>query len=174
MYGEGNWSTGEIRGEGLRFFNNYKGSISIFLVLIMLPMFTCAGMIVDGARMSFARTALSGAGDLTMNAALSEYDDVLKDVYGLFAMSKTSQELEENVALYFYNTLENKGILQSSDSYTRNYLNSIGSMFSGGDVKFDNIIDLQVESFKLIDIEDSTIANPIIMKRQIIEYMKYR
>lgn len=140
----------------------------------MLPMFTCAGMIVDGARMSSARTALSGAGDLTMNAALSEYDDVLKEVYGLFAMSKTSEELEKNVALYFHNTLENSGILHSSDSYTRNYLNSIGSMFSGGDVKFDNIIDLQVESFKLIDIEDSTIANPIVMKRQIIEYMKYR
>lgn len=158
----------------MKFFYNCKGSISIFLVLIMLPMFTCAGMIVDGARVSSAKTALSGAGDLAMNAALSEYDDVLKEVYGLFAMSQTSEELEENVAMYFHNTLENAGILQSSDSYTRNYLNSIGSMFSGRDVKFDNVIDLQVESFNLIDIEDSSIASPLVMKRQIMEYMKFR
>ena len=88
----------------MRFFQKTKGAISIFLVLIMLPMFTCAGLIVDGARISAARTAVSGAGDLAMNAALSEYDQIVKDVYGLFAMSEDMDELEENVSRYFSNT----------------------------------------------------------------------
>ena len=77
-----------------KFFRKTKGAISIFLVLIMLPMFTCAGLIVDGARISAARTSVTGAGDLAMNAALSEYDEILKDVYGLFAMYVTTEELE--------------------------------------------------------------------------------
>lgn len=157
-----------------KFFRKTKGAISIFLVLIMLPMFTCAGLIVDGARISAARTSVTGAGDLTMNAALSEYDQILKDVYGLFAMSETTEDLEANVARYFSNTINNEGILQGSDSYTRSFINSIGSLFSTDDVTFDNIVDTQVESFNLVEVSNSALANPTVLERQIIEYMKYR
>lgn len=158
----------------MNFFKKTKGAISIFLVLIMLPMFTCAGLIVDGARISAARTSLTGAGDLAMNAALSEYDAIVQDVYGLFAMSESQEELEENVSRYFSNTLNNAGILEESDSYTRSFINSIGSMFSTGDISFDNIVDTQVESFELVEVPNSALANPTVMNRQIVEYMKYR
>ena len=72
------------------FFRKTKGSISIFLCLIMLPMVTYATMIIDASRLQAAKSAISGAGDLTMNAALSEYDQVLKDMYGLFAIDRKS------------------------------------------------------------------------------------
>ncbi len=157
-----------------KFFRKTKGAISIFLVLIMLPMFTSAGLIVDGARISAARTSVTGAGDLAMNAALSEYHEVLLDVYGLFAMSETTEELEKNVSRYFSNTINNEGILQGSDSYTRSFINSIGSLFSTGDISFDNIVDTQVESFSLVEVSNSALANPTVLERQIIEYMKYR
>lgn len=157
-----------------KFVKKTQGAISIFLVLIMLPMFTCAGLIVDGARISAARTALTGAGDLTMNAALSEYDKVLLDVYGLFAMSETTEDLEKNVSRYFSNTINNAGILQSSDSYTRSFINSIGSMFSSDDISFDNIVDTNVEKFSLVEVPNSALGNPTVLERQIIEYMKYR
>ena len=75
------------------FFEKTKGSISLFLALIMLPMMTVAGLIVDGARISAAKASLSGAGDLAMNAALSEYDQILYDVYGIFAVSENMEEL---------------------------------------------------------------------------------
>lgn len=158
----------------MRFFQKTKGAISIFLALIMLPMFTYAGIVVDSARISAARTAVSGAGDLAMSAALSEYDTVLLDVYGLFAMSSTTEELEENVSRYFSNTINNTGILESSDSYTRSFINSIGSLFSNDDISFDNLLDTQVESFSLIEVADSALGNPTVLERQIVEYMKIR
>ena len=159
----------------MRFFTKQvQGSISLFLVLIMLPMFVLAGLIVDGARISAARTAVSGAGDLAMNAALSEYDKVLHDVYGLFAMSESMDELQTNVNLYFSNTINNTGLLQSSDSYTRSFFNSIGSMFSGDDISFDNIVDTEVESFSMVTVSNSALANPSVMRRQIVDYMKIR
>ena len=167
-----NW---DCHGDDMdKFFRKTKGAISIFLVLVMLPMFTCAGLIVDGARISAARTSATGAGDLAMNAALSEYDEILKDVYGLFAMSETTEELEANVSRYFSNTINNEGILQGSDSYTRSFINSIGSLFSTGDISFDNIVDTQVESFNLVEVSNSALANPTVLDRQIVEYMKYR
>lgn len=82
------------------FFEKTKGSISLFLALIMLPMMTVAGLIVDGARISAAKASLSGAGDLAMNAALSEYDQILYDVYGIFAVSENMEELQNNVSRY--------------------------------------------------------------------------
>ena len=89
-------------------------------------------------------------------------------------MSESQEELEENVSRYFSNTLNNAGILEESDSYTRSFINSIGSMFSTGDISFDNIVDTQVESFELVEVPNSALANPTVMNRQIVEYMKYR
>lgn len=158
----------------MKFLYKSRGAISIFLVLILLPVFTLAGLVVDGARISGAKTTMSGAGDLTMNAALSEYNEVLKDVYGLFAMSDSIDELEQNVSRYFTNTVNNVASLEKSDSYTRSFINSISSLFSTDEVKFDNIIDTRKEDFHLVAVSNSALGNPTVLERQILEYMKYR
>lgn len=154
-----------------------RGAISVFLVLIMLPMFVCAGLCVDGSRAMVAKSSVSGAGDLAMNAALSEYDSELQDIYGLFAISENMDELQENVSRYFTNTVNNSSVMQGTDSYTRTFVDSlVASIFSGEDVEFSNVIDLQVEedTFKLTGQSDSVIARPEVLERQIVEYMKYR
>ncbi|MCL1791805.1 MAG: DUF5702 domain-containing protein [Peptococcaceae bacterium] len=156
------------------FINKCKGSISIFLTLVMLPMFVGAGFVIDGARMSAAKTHVSGAGDLAMNAALSEYDDMLKDIYGLFAMSKSVDELQKNIEVYFNNTINNTGVLDSGDSYTRGFINSIASMFSTDEISFENIVDTRSQSFSAQEVPASALANPNVLEAQIVEYMKYR
>lgn len=156
------------------FFEKTKGSISLFLALIMLPMMTMAGLIVDGARISAAKASLSGAGDLAMNAALSEYDQILYDVYGIFAVSENMEELQNNVSRYFANSIDNTGILNDSDSYTREFINSIFSSFSGDEMEFNNIVDLKADRFTLQGVESSAIGNPKVLERQIVDYMKYR
>ena len=156
------------------FFEKTKGSISLFLALIMLPMMTVAGLIVDGARISAAKASLSGAGDLAMNAALSEYDQILYDVYGIFAVSENMEALQNNVSRYFANSIDNTGILNDSDSYTREFINSIFSSFSGDEMEFNNIVDLKADRFTLQGVESSAIGNPKVLERQIVDYMKYR
>jgi len=159
----------------IKFFKDQSASISVFLALIILPMYTLAGLIVDGARISSSKVMVSSAGDLAMNAALSEYDQILKEVYGLFAMSKTPEDLNDNVGRYFSNTINNTSLLNESDGYTRQFLNSISSMFSDDEeISFDNILKMQVESIDALSVKDTSIAKPEIMKRQITDYMKYR
>ena len=158
----------------MNFFNKTKGSVSIFLTLIMLPMFVCAGLYVDGSRISAARIRVSGAGDLAMNAALSEYDQNLYDLYGIFAISENMDELQKNVTMYFRNSINNTGILNDSDSYSREFLNSIFSSFSSEDMNFGSIVDTQYQDFKLSGVPSSAIANPKALERQIIDYSKYR
>lgn len=159
----------------LRFFMKAKGSITIFLALILLPTMTGAGVIVDAARVSAAKTSLSGAGDLAMNAALSEYDKMLYEVYGIFAISENMEELQKNVNIYFQNTINNSGIMTDSDSYSREFLNSIFTAFSSEDMEFSNIVDIQVDGdIKLSGVESAVVANSNVFERQIVEYMKYR
>ena len=156
------------------FYKDARGSISIFLILVMLTVFVFGGLTVDGARIGVAKNSVSMAGELAMTAALSEYNDVLKDMYGLFALSEDTDKLQKNVSAYFNKTINSSGVLSGGDSYTRSFLNSIFSYFSSDDMSFDNIVDMGAESFKLQKLSDSVLANPAVLERQIIDYMKFR
>ncbi|MBQ1992348.1 MAG: Tad domain-containing protein, partial [Clostridia bacterium] len=151
-----------------------KGSISIFLVIIMVPMMCLSGLIVDGSRAELAKSAVSSAGDLTMNSALANYDTVLKDVYGLFAMSQTADDLEDNLYNYFVDTLMANGVITSEEEVNSNpLLQDIAGAFSG---QTSNMLSMEVEedAFTATKLKDSTLANPYILKNQIVEYQKYR
>lgn len=157
---------------------NINGAISIFLVLIMIPMFTFAGTIVDLSRVNSANVVLSGASDLTMNAALSDYNEILKDVYGIFAMSATEADLTNNLERYFNNSLSNVSDLDTTDSYTRDYINSLTSWLSTagseGSADFDTLIKLTNATCDVSYVGGSEVYHSNILKRQILEYMKYR
>ncbi len=161
----------------MKFVEKTRGAVSIFLIMIMLPMFVLAGGAVDGSRIHSAKVAITGAGDLAMNAALADYETVLKDVYGLFAMSKTVDELEENVSRYFKNTLENASLLGGEATTSQEMINSVvSSLFADGDApdKTQNVLKAAVDSFSLIPMNNSMLANPDVLERQIVEYMKIR
>ena len=161
----------------MKFVEKTRGAVSIFLIMIMLPMFVLAGGAVDGSRIHSAKVAITGAGDLAMNAALADYETVLKDVYGLFAMSKTVDELEENVSRYFKNTLENASLLGGEATTSQEMINNVvSSLFADGDApdKTQNVLKAAVDSFSLIPMNNSMLANPDVLERQIVEYMKIR
>ena len=63
-------------------------SICVFLTLILVPVLIFSGIIVDASRLFASKTVVSGAGDLAMNAALAQYDKMLKDSYGLTAWQR--------------------------------------------------------------------------------------
>ena len=47
-----------------------------------------SGLMIDIARHYLSRSAIEQANRLTLNSVLASYDTVLKDVYGLFAISQ--------------------------------------------------------------------------------------
>ena len=60
-----------------------RGSITIILLIILLPTLVFSGLTVDISRRHLARAAAEEAGKLVLNSVLADYDTVLKDVYGL-------------------------------------------------------------------------------------------
>ena len=160
-----------------------QGSISILLVIILVPTMLLSGLVVDLSRFSMAKAMVSSAGDLTMNAALADYDAILKEVYGLFAVSQDDDELYKNLNEYFKTTLVSGGVVSEEDS--QEYLDAMlgnlqqylyvdkNSEVNMKDIS--NLFDMQISADAAIKgAEGSTLANPDILKKQIVEYMKYR
>lgn len=163
------------------FFRRVKGSVSLILIFVMFPLLTQATMIVDASRINSAKTAVSGAGDLAMNAALSQYDKALQDIYGLFAVSGNDiNTLQTTFEAYFGNTLQ--GMLSGSDSVTQDYIDQLTTGVVDGIFGSENISEEDMVNHLAMETIDmtisghnaSTLANPTVMKTQIVEYMKYK
>lgn len=171
-----------------------KGSISIFLTILLIPMLCVSGLIVDGSRTELAKGTVNSAGDLTMNAALANYDTVLKDVYGLFAMSQSKEDLQKNLRSYFAKTLvadniiddeseveSNQELKEASDAFAGDVGSSSGSSDDSTDAsskKYSNLLTMKIgdgtDDFTVTKLPNSSLANPAILKNQIVDYMKYR
>jgi len=137
-------------------------------------MLTLSGIIIDYARINLAKSMISSTGDLAMNSALADYDSVLQDVYGLFAISQLEDDpeaaLQRNVHEYFENTLINNDIMTQDEA--NSYVDGLVTELFEGDSA--NFMEMKVVDFTAEGIPDSALSNPYILKKQIVEYMKYR
>lgn len=129
-------------------FKKCKGSVSILLVLILLPMFYLVGIVIDASKVVASENVVSGAGDLALNSILANYNRELMDVYGLFGVSESSELIED-----------------VSNSFTESVLTSQNAT---------GIIEIEVESFEVEFVPESSLDNPDVLKNQILEYMKIR
>ncbi len=157
-----------------------KGFISIFLCLLLVPMVTYSTMIIDASRLQMSRVQMQSAGDLAMNAALSEYEHKLEEMYGLFAVAQNQDDIEKAVNRYFRETIAGALGTSATDSKTVNMANGLTEMTFNNE-KIDendifNFVEMQLEEdgFSYNPIEESRVSNPMVMKGQIIDYMKYK
>lgn len=135
-----------------RFFNKSKGTISVFLCLILLPTILVGGMTVDASRIYLSKVVISDAGEMAMNAGLAQYNEILHDEYGLLVMNQTPTEMKSDLESYFEQSLN---ALPSESDYQK-------------------ILDLTKKNFDAINVIGSEIYRTDVEKQQIIEYMKYR
>ncbi len=131
-----------------------RGSISLFLILILMPLFSGTYLAIDAGRAAAARSRLAGALDLTGNAALNDYDQALKDRYGLFAMAKSQETYESELAAVFSGTID--------------------AGEATGDGTFDNYINTGTKEFSVSFPAEASLARPAVLERAVTGYMKYR
>lgn len=153
---------------GLMYKN--KGAISIFLLIVLVPMIILSSLFVDMSRMTLAKSVMESAGALTLNTALTGYDAVLKDMYGLFATSQTTDELFENLEDYYRQCIESAGVAESdADDYVAMIMDFLKS-----ETGTDDLLNMNLTSFEVTKPENGNLANPAVLKSQIVEFMKYR
>ena len=154
-----------------------QGAVSILLVVIMVPLMVLSALMVDTARYSLSKSMVASAGDLAMNAALADYDTILKDVYGLFAMSQ-ADDVEQNVKRYFEDTLVSYGVVGKEDAgaYVESLLGALYQSMVLDGTEAANFMSMTVDMdrTRVEKVQDSSLANAAVLEKQIVEYMKYR
>lgn len=140
----------------LQFCERCRGAISVFLTLILIPTFIFSGVMIDGSRILSAKNLVSGAGDLSMNAALSNYNAELNKTYGLLAMADTPEEVDAALQDFFEASLNASGVSEEDFAKSLIYL------------------ELVDDSFQATGVDETQIYQTKVIKQEILEYMKYR
>jgi hypothetical protein len=137
----------------LNVFRKQKGTVSVLLTLLLVPTLIISGLVTDAARVYGAKSIISDAGMLAMNAGLTYYDSELKDDYGLLALGTAVRDLD--IEKYFINTIRASGI--------------------DGAENVSTLLDLSIEDkLEVTGVSGSEIYQTEVEKAQILEYMKYR
>ncbi len=170
----------------MKFFRETKAYTSIFLCLVLLPMVTYSTMIIDASRLQSARVEVQSAGDLALNAGLSEYEKVLEDMYGLFANAESLEEVEPAIQHYFEETISAAIEKPGGGSYSAKLAEQLTdyvmkySNYPDG-TEFTNFLNMKLEDssdeldpFTFQPVTNSAISNTDILKGQIVDYMKYK
>lgn len=157
----------------MRILNKCKGAISVFLIIVLVPTITCAGLFVDASRAKSATALVSSAGDLTLNTILSQYDVDLSDFYGLMASAQNTDDILNAAEQYF------KECIISAD-YNPSDASRYASAVSGtvfGDTDINDLLGIKLQDgqkVKAEKVKNGSLTNPALVKTQIVEFMKYR
>lgn len=152
-----------------------KGAISVFLILIFVATYVIAGLLVDGGRYRMARVMAESALDSANESILSYYNQMLYDLYGLFAVdpdSVTKEQIAGVLEDYVSHTLQTADV--NYDEYSTGLTNWLleGSWQSGEDTRYFDDYDFRIE---IKDAGSSvTLASTDYVEDQIVDYMKYR
>lgn len=138
-----------------------RGSVTIFLTILLVPMLIISGVFVDVGRYQLAKAYVSNAADLTLRSNLANYDSALKEVYGLFAISQKAQGNDAN-ALYSEYFKDNLGMNQEKE-----YMDFLKLYLAQNEDGSEGLVSIN-------GIEQSSLAEANMLKQQIVEYMKYR
>ena len=139
--------------------NNRHGAITVMVTMMLIPALLISGTAVDLSRIHAARAMAQDTNQLIANAALSQYDGLLKDLYGLFGVAEEDPTLgsmvNEYVRMSVFGEAEN-------DKWIKTGLGTFNT--------FADSTAIGVAQ----PAPGHNLRNKSVLRRQIDEYMKFR
>lgn len=138
-----------------QFLHNMKGGITVAITLLFLPSLLVTGAGVDVARIYSASSVMENANQLTANAILTQYDGLLQDLYGIYAIDDQllTTMVDDYIDAYFLPSIYGTDDAQGLGTF---------QLFYG-------TADAEITANQtLIQGEDAS-----VLRRQIEEYAKY-
>ncbi len=159
----------------MNFINKTKGAVSVFLVIILVPMLTMSALFVDASKVKLAKSVAISAGDLALNTALTDYDTKLKDLYGIFATAQDTDELFAKLEDYYKSSMMSVGVdSNAAQSYTDEIMAQLGLLKS--DTSASDLLGIRLVegTFSVAKMQNANLANSVMLQKQIVNFMKYR
>ena len=133
-----------------------QGIITVFVLLIMVPVVTITGILVDVSRLKLYSSQAVMAADAYGDGILSEFDNLLKELYGLFSVTQDKEGLKAIDTLAEYAKL---------------------SFDPGGDgIGVSGFMPYQTADveFTYEAVAGASLSNNNVLMTQISDFMKYR
>lgn len=142
-----------------------KGAVTVLVTLLLVPALLITGSGVDIARIYTARSIVQDANQMAANAALTQYDAMLQDLYGLFAISTEDENLQKMVTEYVNLSLYGTENPQPGSGDTGAF-----ALFSG------SVSSTKVETQKSLGKTEIKTNSAAVseLRHQIEEYAKFR
>ncbi|MFS0838166.1 hypothetical protein [Paenibacillus sp. 1P03SA] len=131
------------------FYNSENGAVSIYLIIIIVPIFFLQAVLIDFARVKAAEREADTAARAAVRSVLSAFDPELQK-YGLFGLT---EEPESSAALFDL-------------IYKENLSGSSNGVFY-------KMLDTKPEEGARSLASLYTLANHSVFKEQLLEHMKY-
>ncbi len=134
-----------------RFINGAKGVISLFLCIVMTPILSVAGMLVEFSRYQGATSIAEELMDASILSVLGNYDEYIEKRFGLFAVSqdcdieKTYENLYQNNSAILGNAIDQTSF---SNAYGINSL----------------LTDEKVLEQQILDFSESTVLTEVMLE----------
>lgn len=128
-----------------------RGSITVFISIILAVLIAFAGIVVDLSRYRVAEKHARAAVQLSIQSALTQYFAPLKEHYGIFGTGQTTEELE--VLVY--------DLIEKNLSVENKFMPGIVDLFG---FSVDN-----VSVHPMLNLADEH-----VLEQQITQFMKYR
>ena len=153
-------------------YKNTSGAVSVFLVIILVPCLLVTSIFADLGRVHLSKGMATSAADLALDALMTNFDADLNEWYGMVVSCQNIEEFYEASAQLYMRTLASTGLSEEE------ILSLVG--------KVDNLLGepeiydmLQVESLTapsdmISEVPDANLTNPVYIKEEIVEFMKYR
>ncbi|MCR4847058.1 MAG: DUF5702 domain-containing protein [Eubacterium sp.] len=146
-----------------------NGSITIFLSCILLPLIIAEMTIINLCALTAAKQIVNDAGKMSSNAALTDYNKTLHDMYGLIvfngdgseAISRAESTFKENIC-----TGASTGYKEVEAGKNRDWFERKKATWSMG--RKNRSVDVSVEMDS-----SSVLANTDVFKGQICDAMRY-
>ena len=74
--------------------NFERGSVTVFLTLILIPTIIITAVLMDMSRIRLFSNQAIMAADNYAEGVLAEYDNLLKELYGVFAVTQDKEGVE--------------------------------------------------------------------------------
>ena len=160
----------------LKLFRDSKGSITLFSTLVLIPVVFFMGFFADLVRIkSYTNMAIMAA-DSYGEAYIAEYDNILKDTYGLFAITQEPDKIKE---AEFYKDAIKWDFDPSGEKITgQNRLVQFLKEIITGEGRYPDGTLMPMKGVKAeLDckpIDEANLNNIDVLYTQINDFMKYR
>ena len=141
----------------MKFFLKNQGVITAFVTLIMVPVVVFTGIFVDMSRFKFCSSQAIMAADSYSEGVLSIYNNILKELYGLYAISTHEK---------------GKVLIDAMDDYAKYSFNPAADKDFGvaGHMPYAST-DVEVSH---TNVEGATLSNSNVLLTQVADFMQYR